>query len=103
MGVTTAILGRILTVLVMVFEFQIACALGDEPAPKSSDDGWYGAATLEADGTIVLQLRSAQPDGNVAEGTMRYPKSHPDYRQILRHTGKLEVGEWKRIPPWDEQ
>jgi predicted enzyme related to lactoylglutathione lyase len=71
-------------------------------AVQKSPDGWYGAAMLEADGTIVLQLRSVQADGTIAEGMIHYPKTHPEYQRILAHTGKLMVGVWKPIPPWPE-
>jgi hypothetical protein len=101
--------------------FVLACqapetriVIGGKPSPAGpardpagaavppSPDGWYGAAMLEADGTIVLQLRSVQADGTIAEGMIHYPKTHPEYQRILVHTGKLMVGVWKPIPPWPE-
>ena len=62
-----------------------------------------GSATMEEDGTIVLQLRAEGPDGKVGDGLLRYAPTHPKYAEVLRHLGGLERGETKPVPPWPEQ
>lgn len=61
-----------------------------------------GTATLEADGTIVLELRAEAADGTVGHGELRYPKEHKDYEDILRHLGGLQPGEVKAVAPWPD-
>lgn len=72
------------------------CALRRaEPAP-------IGVATMDADGTIVLQLRAN--DGGVrGESRLTYPRTHKDYDAILKHLGGLRPGETKPVPPWPER
>jgi hypothetical protein len=62
-----------------------------------------GSATMEENGTIVLQLRAEGPDGKVGDGLLRYAPTHPKYAEVLRHLGGLEKGETKPVPPWPEQ
>jgi len=59
-----------------------------------------GSATMQADGTIVLQLR-AQTGPTVGDAQFLYPPSHPQYQQILDHVGGLKPGESKPVPPWE--
>ena len=47
-----------------------------------------GSATMEADGTIVMQLRAEGPGGIVGDAQFVYPPSHPEYREILRRQGR---------------
>lgn len=61
-----------------------------------------GSATLEKDGTIVLQLRAESEDGAVGDALLRYPKDHPKYEEILRHLGGLRPGETKPVPPFPD-
>ena len=62
-----------------------------------------GVARMEADGTIVLQLRAEGPGGSIGDALMRYPVGHPQYREILQHLGGLEKGQSKPVPPWPEK
>ncbi|MDP2996135.1 MAG: WG repeat-containing protein [Bryobacterales bacterium] len=59
-----------------------------------------GSAWMEADGTIVLQLRAEGPGPAVGDALLRYPKTHPRYNSVLRHLGGLKAGERKPVPPW---
>jgi len=62
-----------------------------------------GSATMEENGTIVLQLRAESPDGEIGDALVRYPPGHPQYAEILRHLGGLKKGESKPVPPWPEK
>jgi hypothetical protein len=66
-------------------------------------DDPIGVATMEGDGTIVLQLRAEGPGGQRGDALFRYPKGHPEYDQVLRHLGGLKKGESKPVPPWPEK
>jgi hypothetical protein len=70
-----------------------------ESAPAS-----IGVATMEKDGTIVLQLR-AEGGGALGDALLRYPIDHARYAEILRHLGGLEPGQSKPLrfplrPSW---
>ncbi|MEJ7733152.1 MAG: hypothetical protein WKG00_28645 [Polyangiaceae bacterium] len=58
-----------------------------------------GVATMDPDGTIVLQLR-AESQGAVGDAQLRYPRSHKDYQDVLSHLGGLKPGDSKPVPPW---
>ena len=62
-----------------------------------------GVARMEADGTIILQLRAEGSGGSIGDALMRYPVGHPQYREILQHLGGLEKGQSKPVPPWPEK
>ncbi|MBZ5542648.1 MAG: WG repeat-containing protein [Acidobacteriia bacterium] len=66
-------------------------------------DDSIGSATMEADGTIVLQLRAEGPNGQIGNGLLRYPPTHPRYQEVLRHLGGLKKGEVKAVRPWPEK
>ncbi len=61
-----------------------------------------GTATMQADGTIVLQLRAEDgaPAGTVGDAQLLYPPSHPKYQETLKHLNGLKPGESKPVPPW---
>jgi hypothetical protein len=58
-----------------------------------------GVASMESDGTIRMQLRSAGP-GPIGEASFTYTKKNPEYNKILKHIGGLKPGEYKPVPPW---
>ena len=62
-----------------------------------------GSARIEADGTIVLQLRAESPSGAIGDGLLRYLAGHRDYQEVLRHLGGLEKGQEKPVPPWPDE
>jgi hypothetical protein len=59
-----------------------------------------GVATMNADRTIVLDLRAEASDGTIGDSRLVYPPTHKDYDQILKHLGGLRPGERKPVPPW---
>ena len=61
-----------------------------------------GSATMQADGTIVLQLRATDGSGMRGDARLTYPPGHPQYQKILAHLGGLRPGEEKPVPPWPE-
>jgi hypothetical protein len=68
----------------------------------TKEDVSIGSARMEKDGTIVLQLRSESPGRQTGDTLLRYPPSHPQYKEILQHLGGLEKGQEKRVPPWKD-
>ncbi len=62
-----------------------------------------GSATMQQDGTIVLQLRAEGAKGLTGDALFRYSPNHPEYKNILRHLGGLKKGEEKPVPPWPEK
>jgi hypothetical protein len=100
-----------IALLVLVCASAIGCAKGPDaskPAPEkktmspdASDYGFAGTATMEADGTLVLELRSYDDRiQGIAHGLLRYPKTHPQYASIAQHVGPIGVGETKPIKPF---
>jgi len=70
-------------------------------ASDNTSDVWFsGTATLEADGTIVVQIASGEKGQPAAHGYFRYPPAHPEYSRISEHVGQLTVGAPKTIEPW---
>src|SRR5690606_14793848 len=69
---------------------------GEEPMPDS-----IGVATMESDGTIVLDLRATGP-GVRGDARLRYPKDHAEYDSVLKHLGGLKPGQKKPVPPWPD-
>jgi hypothetical protein len=66
-----------------------------EPAPAS-----IGTATLQQDGTLILDLRTDARDGARGEARLVYAPSHPQHAEILRHLGGLSPGQSKPVAPW---
>ncbi|HVO13189.1 MAG TPA: hypothetical protein VMX54_20775 [Vicinamibacteria bacterium] len=69
-----------------------ALAAGTPPAA-------IGVATMQADGTIVLDL-TATSAGARGEARLVYPPGHAEYQSVLAHLGGLRPGETKPVPPW---
>jgi len=73
---------------------KIVIAGGGQEQPS------IGQATMDPDGTIVLQLRADGSGGSVGDALLRYPPNHPQYHSILDHLGGLRPGQVKSVPPW---
>jgi hypothetical protein len=60
-----------------------------------------GSATMEADGTLVLNLYAETPDGR-SRGMAQIRKKPGDaeYDKWLKHLGGMKPGEEKLVPPW---
>ena len=61
-----------------------------------------GIATMESDGTVVLQLRATGEGGIAGDARLAYPRSHPQYEKVLRHVGGLRPGQTKPVKAWTE-
>jgi hypothetical protein len=60
-----------------------------------------GAATQEADGTIVLMLRAIGPDA-IGDALLRYPPTHPQYAMIKAHVGPIPPGKSVSVRPFPQ-
>ena len=67
------------------------------------DQPSIGQATMEDDGTIVLQLRAETGDGAVGEGLFTYAPGDDEYDEVLEHLGGLKPGQSKPVPPWPDE
>ena len=77
--------------------FLTGCA---HPQRTDSALGFFGTATLNAEGNICLQLRSEEPGLPIAESYQCYKPDDPDYAEIRKHVGPITVGEEKIIAPF---
>jgi hypothetical protein len=68
---------------------------------SNADDRPIGQATMEADGTIVIDLH---PDDSGIRGIAqkRVKPTDADYEETLEHIGGLKPGEQKLMPPWPQ-
>jgi len=62
-----------------------------------------GIATLNADGSLTLQLRAEGPSGARGDAQFVYKPTDPMYQKMLDHVGGLKPGETKPVPPWPEK
>ncbi len=62
--------------------------------------GCIGSATMEDEGTIVLDLR-AEIDGVIGDARFTYLTSDANYPAILEHLQPIKPGESKLCPPWE--
>lgn len=69
-------------------------------SPRESES--IGVATMQADGTLVLQLRATGPGGLRGDARFTYPTHHAEYRAVLEHIGPIEPGQQKPVPPWED-
>lgn len=68
--------------------------------PPAAEQPSIGSVTMEADGTLVLQLRAT--DGtSMGDALLRYPPDHPHYKEILDHVSPIRPGETKPVAPFD--
>jgi hypothetical protein len=75
-----------------------ATDLNSQPIPCEAIES-VGKATMSANGTITLQLRSLWPDP-IAETQLVFAPDDPQYDEIKRHLGGIAPGESKSVPPW---
>jgi hypothetical protein len=67
------------------------------------NDRPMGTATMQEDGTIILNLRAEGSGGTVGEARMVYRKGDKRYSEVLKHLGGLEPGQSKTVPPWPDE
>jgi hypothetical protein len=63
---------------------------------------YVGQASMEDDGTIVLQMHRTGDGIFVSAPPFRYPKSHPKYQYILDHLGPMHPGEHRLVKPFPD-
>ena len=78
-----------------------ACGHAAPPAagPCPGGEETIGAATQQADGTLVLDLR-ASGAGAIGDARLVYPPSHAQYAEILAHVGPIQPGESRPVCPF---
>ncbi|MFY0534519.1 hypothetical protein [Nannocystis pusilla] len=64
--------------------------------PVAPTEGSIGSARMEADGTLVLQLR-ATTGSAIGDALLRYPPDHADYAKIRGHVGPIEPGQERPV------
>lgn len=65
------------------------------------EEEYIGTAWMDQDGTITMRLRAEGP-GVVGVGTLSYPKTHPQYDEILKHLGPMKPGDEAPVRPWPD-
>jgi hypothetical protein len=96
--------GALFACLVALLLILTGCAAKDASThgatqqPKS-----IGAAWLETDGTLVMQLRAETPGKALGDALLRYKPDDPAYHRMLDHVGPLKPGETKPVPPFPEE
>ncbi len=88
-----------LIALVLVPLLLAGCASNEQSA--EDDFLWSSTATIDEQGTITLRLRSKEEGMTAANGLYQYPVGHPQYDYIAQHVGRLRVGQWKSVPPFE--
>jgi hypothetical protein len=62
-----------------------------------------GTATLNADGSLSLQLRAEGAGGMMGDAFFTYQPGDAMYKKVLDHVGGLKAGESKPVPPFPEK
>lgn len=68
------------------------------PAPEKPAP--VGVGRMNADGTLVLQLRTVAEDGTIGEMTLVVPKDDERYEAYVAHLAPIKPGQAKPIPPF---
>lgn len=82
---------------IAMFTIQHQC---NTHTDKVKPADYIGEAWMEDNGEIILQLFSKDDKGTSGQATFRYPKDHPQYKDILTHINGLKPGERKGVLPW---
>lgn len=61
---------------------------------------YIGMATMDPDGTIVLNLRAVSDMGDVGVGQLRYPMDHPQFMMVFDHLGGIAPGDKVPVRPF---
>jgi hypothetical protein len=76
---------------------QLAAAEG--PRPTQTGDQ-IGIATMLADRSLHMRLRSVDCKGTISEGEWTISPDRPDYRSTLDHVGDLKPTETRPVKAW---
>lgn len=72
------------------------------PADEAEQPASVGVATMDADGTLRLMLRTETASGMVGEMTLVARPDDPRYAGYLAHLGGIAPGQARPIPPFPE-
>lgn len=81
---------------------RAAAEAGDVRTTRIWRRSSIGAASLDDDGAIVLDLRASDGRGILGDGRVIVPPGDARFRAVLAHLGGLAPGETKQVPPWPE-
>lgn len=97
-----ASLGKFL-VLVTLAAASAAFAEDTKPSPYEARPSmpFTGTATMQEDGSLVLQLRLTK-DGKEIDDSLTYKTTDRGYDDVLRHLGGLRPGDTKSFNPWKD-
>ncbi len=84
------------TTLLLVSLLLLGCSSTDK------NDSPIGTATMQSDGTIVLNLIS-ETGSAIGHAQFSYTSTDEKYSEIINHLGGLKPGEEKLVPPWTEE
>ncbi len=62
-----------------------------------------GSATLHTDGTLVLRLTAAGPNGKTGDSLLVYAPRDRAYAGILAHLGPIAPDETVPVCPWPDK
>jgi hypothetical protein len=83
----------------MMSAATVALAADKKDDPPCESVASIGIAHMDADGVILMRIRSLPP-GPIAESELRYEPSDPHYQEVVLHLGGIRPGETKSVPPW---
>jgi hypothetical protein len=71
------------------------------PRPEDADmPESVGVASMRADGTLEMQLRTVAADGTIGESMLLVGPKDPRHAQMVKHLGGIKPGQGKPIPPF---
>ena len=91
---------KILPLWMFLLIFSVSCDHGTQPEEQTYELEYIGAATMEDDGTIVMQLVVEDGQGTIGDLVLTIPPLDPEYEEVLDHLGGLSVGESKFVPAY---
>ncbi len=81
--------------MVLMFVLAAMLAVSAERPTRNGDP--IGIATMHADGTIVMQLRSVECNGTIAEGLTRSHPAEATYGMTIAWIGGIHRGQTKTV------
>ena len=102
-------MSRVILFLVLILAAPPASFAGADLEKEESHLSKYiGVATMDPDGTIVLQYMGTAevmtrwgPDIMTVHGFDEVKPDDPDYKEVFDHIGGIQVGEEKLVPRFD--
>lgn len=89
----------VLLIFSMIFLISKPLCASEFERPNS-----IGAAHMEKDGTIIVNISIVSDDGKSrGDAQFIYAIGDPEYNKVLKHLGGLKVGEEKSVYPWPNE